>query len=150
MNIVKDKRFAYKIGLTKRKTNYESVRITGAQDAAKYIKQFYANDIGLYESAFILLLNKQNCTIGYAKISQGGISSTVVDISIIAKYCVDTLASGCIFAHNHPSGNLEPSTQDTDMTEKLKNALSLFDCTLLDSIILTEQGAYSIIHNHSI
>jgi DNA repair protein RadC len=146
--IAKDRELAYipKIGLTKRKSSYKPITIRSPREAVDYIRQFYRTDISLYESAFILLLNKQLQTIGYAKISQGGISSTIVDVSIVAKYCVDTLASSCIFAHNHPSGNLEPSEADRKMTTRMKEALALFECTLQDSLILTETESYSIIH----
>ena len=150
MKSLQDKAYAYKVGLTMRKSSYPSVPIMSFMDAANYIKQFYSKDINLYESAFILLLNKQNHTIGYAKISQGGISGTVVDVAIVAKYCIDSLASGCIFAHNHPSGNLEASTADEAVTKRLQEVLKMFDCSLHDSIILTEQGARSIIHSTTI
>lgn len=135
-----------KIGLTKRKSSFISTPILSHENAVSFIRQFYKTDISLYESCFILLLNRQLHTIGYAKISQGGISSAIVDVSIVAKYCIDTLASACIFAHNHPSGNLEPSEQDKKLTTKMKETLALFDCTLHDSIILTETGSTSILY----
>lgn len=150
MNTILESAFTYEVGLTKRKLKYPKTHITCFDSAVKYIRKFYSKDIGIYESAFILLLNRQNETIGYAKIAQGGISSAVIDIRILAKYCIETLASGCIFAHNHPSGNLDPSEDDRAVTERIKTTLQMFNCTLQDSIILTEQGAHSIIHNHTI
>ena len=77
------------------------------------------------------------------KISQGGISGTVVDTKIIAKYCVDTLCSAVILAHNHPSGNLNPSTQDIKITRKIKEGLELLDVKVLDHVILTSDSYYS-------
>lgn len=122
---------------------FKKTRITSSADSAKYIRNFYHEDLIIYESVFILLLDRSNQTIGYAKISQGGVSSTVVDTKIILKYAVNSLASGVILAHNHPSGTLRPSDPDIHITNKVKEALKYMDSTLLDHIILTENGYYS-------
>lgn len=89
---------------------------------------------------FIMLLNRQNIIQSYVKISQGGIVGTVVDIKLIMKYAVDSLASGVILVHNHPSGNLKASDADIRLTKKIKSAMEFFDCTLLDHIILTSDS----------
>lgn len=136
-----------KISLKKDPTNFERVKITSSNDSAKYIRQFYSDDIEIFESFFILLLNRQNKTIGYAKISQGGVTGTLVDAKIVLKYIVDTLASGVVLCHNHPSGNLSPSTQDLDMTNKIKQAVALVDSVVLDHIILTPDSFYSFADN---
>lgn len=117
--------------------DFKKVKITSSRDAFEYIRNFYKDDIHIYESVFILLLNRANETIGFAKISQGGISGTVVDIRIILKYAIDTLASGVIMAHNHPTGQLNASPQDVQISKKLKEALKYIDVSLLDSLILT-------------
>lgn len=69
---------------------------------------------------FIILVNRRMNTIGYAKISQGGISGSVVDIRIICKYAIESLCSGVILVHNHPSGILRPSKQDEEVALNLK------------------------------
>ena len=131
------------IGLTRKPTNFVRTKITSSKDCYDVIKQFYHEDITLYESFFLLLLNNSNETIGFVKISQGGITGTVVDVRIIAKYCVEVLATSCILAHNHPSGKLFPSDADLTITQKTKNALAILDVRVLDHIILTEEGHYS-------
>lgn len=123
-------------------TNFQQVKITSSSQAADLIRQFYYDDIFLYESFFILLLNRANVAIGYAKISQGGISSTVVDTRLIAHYAVGSLASSVILAHNHPSGNLEPSETDKALTKKIKEGLEILDVHVFDHLILAG-GAYS-------
>jgi DNA repair protein RadC len=125
------------------KTDFEKVSITSSKNAADYIRQFYSDDIEIYESFFILLLNRANKTIGYAKISQGGITGTYVDKKIIAKYVIDSLASGIIIAHNHPSGNLTPSDADKRITKEIKEICTLIDSSLLDHVILTSEGYLS-------
>ena len=119
-------------------SDIKKVKIASSNDAAKYIMQFYSNDIDVIESFFILCLNQVNNTVGYAKISQGGITGTIVDPMIVAKYAIDNLSKSVIIAHNHPSGNTSPSEADRRITAKIQSALRLLDCTLLDHLILTE------------
>lgn len=129
--------------LAKGKAKFQNTLILDSKTSADYIRQFFGDDIEIFESCFILLLNRRNMTIGYAKISQGGISGTTVDIKIICKYAIDCLASTVILCHNHPSGNLKPSTADRDLTNNAKAALKLIDCQLIDHIILSSEGYFS-------
>lgn len=131
--------------LKKVQTKFPQEKIVSSKQGADFIRQFYGDDLEVFESFFLLLLNRANKTIGYAKISQGGITGTVVDVKLVAKYAVDSLASGVILAHNHPSGNLLPSDADKSITLKIKGALSLLEVNVLDHIILTADGYYSFI-----
>lgn len=120
------------------------VKILCSADAEKFARQFYHDDIAVYESAFIILLNSSNTTIGWAKIAQGGISTTIVDVRLVAKYAIDALATSVIFVHNHPSGTLKPSIQDDRLTRKMSEGLVLLDIRLHDSLIIAPQlGFYS-------
>jgi len=129
--------------LRKNQTEFQPVKILSSDAAYNLIKNFYSDDIEILESCFILLLNNASKAIGYAKISQGGITGTVIDVRIVAKYAVDSLATSVILAHNHPSGNLNPSQADISITEKVKNALALLDIKLIEHLILTVDGFYS-------
>lgn len=131
------------ITLKKTKTDFPCVKIVTSREASEFIRNFYSDDLGIFESFFILLLNRNNNTIGYAKISQGGIVGTVIDATIIAKYCLEALAKSVILAHNHPSGNLVPSEADKEITKKIVATLKIFDCTVLDHVILTEESYFS-------
>jgi len=136
--------------LTKVKSDFQRVLITSSEDGANFIRQFYSDDIGIFESSFILLLDRSNHTIGYAKISQGGIVGTVVDVRLIAKYAIASLASSVILAHNHPSGNLKPSESDEKITQQVLEGLKLLEVKLLDHVILTETNYYSFADNGKI
>ena len=129
--------------LRKNQTDFPIKQITSSRESYEFIKQFYQDDIEIYESFFLLLMNRNNKTIGYAKISQGGITGTVVDVRIIAKYVVDSLATAIILAHNHPSGNTNPSQADIKLTQQVKDAMKLFDVQVLDHIILTAENYLS-------
>ena len=133
--------------LKKEPTNVEVQQISSPHHAQRYMRQFWGDDIEVYESFFLVLLNRANQTIGYVKISQGGIVGTVVDVKIIAKYVIDSLASACMVAHNHPSGALHPSEPDKQITKKLKSVLDLLECKLIDHVILTKESYYSFSEN---
>jgi DNA repair protein RadC len=133
--------------LKKSESTFENRKITTSEESAKFIRQFYSDDIEIFESSFILLLNRNNVTIGYAKISQGGVAGTVIDTKIVAKYVVDSLASSVILCHNHPSGNLNPSEADISITRKVNEVLRLLDSVLLDHVILTKDSYYSFSDN---
>jgi len=90
-----------------------------------------------------LLLNISNKIIWKQKISSGGVESTITDIRLIAKISIEKLASSVIVCHNHPSGNVKPSSEDKILTEKIKNTLKIFEITLFDHIIVTDSGYYS-------
>lgn len=118
-------------------------KILKAEDAYNYAKKFFFDDINIYESTFVILLNRVHNTLGYAKISQGGVNCTIVDKRIVAKYAVESLASGVILVHNHPSGNIKPSREDDRLTSEVQSCLSLFEVKLIDHLVITENGYYS-------
>ena len=134
--------------IIKKKGDFDRKRIKSGQDAFEYIRQFYGNDIEVYESFFLLLLNRRLETIGYVKISQGGITGTIVDSKIVLKYIIDSFASQVIIAHNHPSGFLDPSDADKIITKKLKELIKMIDSELVDHLIITaDNGYYSFNEN---
>lgn len=131
------------ISLQFKDSGFKKTKITSSEDSFKYIRQFYESDINIYESFFLLLLNRANNTIGWVKISQGGMTGTVADPLIIAKYAIDFMAKGIILAHNHPSGVLKPSNNDNELTKKIVQGMKLFDVNVLDHIILGDKEWFS-------
>lgn len=126
--------------LKKEHSEFPRQRITSSLEAYEFIKQFYSDDIYIYESFFLLLLNQGSYTIGFAKISQGGITGTIADTRLIAKIALESLAVRVILAHNHPSGNLQPSEADKSLTERIVNGLKLLEIDVADHIILTSSS----------
>jgi len=137
-----------KFSLKTEKSDFKKVQISSSKDAAAYARSFYFDDLEIYESVFLILLNQSNATIGYAKISQGGISSTVIDPVIVLKYAVDSLARSIILVHNHPSGICKPSHQDISITKNIREACKFIDVQVLDHIIIgAENNYYSFADN---
>lgn len=146
-----DKGQLYKLALVKEPdiTGFNSIKIDDAEIAANYVRKLYGPDIDIYESMFMVAMNRNNQTIAWAKISQGGVTSTICDVRLVCKYAVDVLASSILLVHNHPSGNLNPSKQDIDITKQVKSALELFNIKLLDHLIITKHNHFSIEHQIS-
>jgi len=96
-----------------------------------------------HEVFAVLFLNRANRINHFEIVSEGGITGTVADPRIILKKALEQNAVSIIVCHNHPSGNLRPSRADELLTQKLKEAALLLDITMLDHIIVSDQGYYS-------
>lgn len=96
-----------------------------------------------HEEFWVIYLNTAKRVITRARISQGGVAATVVDVKIVLRHAIDNLASAIILVHNHPSGSLRPSAHDDALTDKLKNAAKLIDVCVVDHIIFSSRGFYS-------
>lgn len=119
----------------------EKQKITNSKDAFDFV-QPYVEDLS-YEEFWVLYLNRSNRVIDQKKISQGGVSGTVIDVRIILKHAIEKLASSLIISHNHPSGNLQPSESDIQITKKIKDAAKFHDLQVLDHIIISDQNYFS-------
>ena len=114
--------------------------VSCSRDAHKiFFDSWNQNSIEHKESFKMLLLNRANKVLGITTISEGGLSGTVTDVRLIFQYAIKANASGIIVAHNHPSGNSNPSESDLKITQKIKEAGNLLDIQLLDHIILTPE-----------
>lgn len=129
----------------KYKTNWDFPAITSSDIAAEAAKKIWSKDIDIRESFYCLYLNHANKINGYAVIATGGYTSVNVDIRMIVKIALDTLSTGVVLVHNHPSGNLNPSLSDIELTKKISKALRLFDIQVLDHVVITRTGHSSII-----
>ncbi len=96
-----------------------------------------------HEEFWALFLNRANKIIHKQKLSQGGITGTVIDIKLVLKTAIEKLASGIIICHNHPSGNNKPSEADIKITEQLAKAAKHIDTNLLDHIIIADKKYFS-------
>lgn len=122
----------------------ERVIITSSAVAYDLLLRNWDIDILEFQEEFkILILNRANEVMGIYNVSKGGIAGTVVDAKIVFSVALKCLACSIILAHNHPSGNRQPSQQDLDLTSKLKKAGEVLDIQVLDHVILTKEGYYS-------
>ena len=115
--------------------------ITCSSDIAQYL-QIKLKDFK-HEVFAVLFLNRANKINHFEIISEGGISGTVADPRIILKKALEEDAVSIVLCHNHPSGNLKPSRADEILTTKIKEAAKYFDITILDHLIVSDEGYYS-------
>jgi DNA repair protein RadC len=89
-------------------------------------------------------LNSRGKVIGYRLMGSGDMERTTLDVRLLVCMALHTLASSVILAHNHPSGHIEPSNADIDVTKNVQQALKLINVKLLDHIIITESDNLSM------
>ena len=118
-------------------------RIQNSSDAIALLRQLYdKNKIHYKEESIAIFLNRNNDVLGFQKLSSGGLSGTIVDARILFSIALKTLSSGIILSHNHPSGNLKPSSQDVSLTHRLRKFGNMIDVCLLDHIIVDDTFNY--------
>jgi len=117
--------------------------ISNSQGCVDILRPLFDNSIDWREEMVMLCLNRANKVIAYYRVSVGGTSGTVCDPKIIFSVALNCLCSSIILCHNHPSGNLQPSEADNQITQKIKDAGKLLDIRVLDHIIITDDGYYS-------
>ena len=137
---MKPTKFINEVTLKKVKTNlpFLNYQIKTSKDAADFLVEYVydLDTLELFECAHVLLLNRANRIINYAKISEGGISSTVIDPKKVFQFAFLSNASGIIISHSHPSGQRKPSEADIKLTAKIKEAGNFLDLPLMDHIII--------------
>ena len=127
--------------MNKQANNDYLTPIKASAQAAGYLREDLRNLD--HEESWILLLNSANIPLAKKMITVGTIKSTQIDHRRIIKEALLTNATAIILFHNHPSGTPAPSVADINETNKLRKACDIFDISLLDHIILTDESYYS-------
>ncbi len=96
-----------------------------------------------HEEFWIIYLNNANKVLSKSQLSKGGITGTVVDVRLVFKTAIEIGAVAVILVHNHPSGTLQPSEADKQITRKLKTGGEHLDIKILDHVIITETDYFS-------
>ena len=119
----------------------EKTVIATSRDIADYLQ---AKLKDLRREVFaVLFLNRANKVNHFEIVSEGGITGTVADPRIILRKALEEDAVNIILCHNHPSGSLRPSRADEELTRKIKEAARLLDISVIDHLIVSENGYYS-------
>lgn len=116
--------------------------ITGSDAAAEIVIPLL-QDLN-HEAFCVLYLNQANKVLRHEIVSQGGMTGVIADIRLILKNALLHNANQLIIAHNHPSGNKQPSGADKELTRKLKESAALMDIRLLDHLIVAGNNYLSM------
>lgn len=134
---------ALELGKRRKDANvFEKKKIAGSKDVADFFFPLL-EDLN-HEEFWVMLLNRGNKIIDTFMVSQGGISGTVIDVRLILKNALDKIASSLILCHNHPSGNIQPSEADIQITNKIKAAAKVMDMAVLDHVIIGQSKYLSM------
>lgn len=127
----------------RRKTNEvrERARITQSRDLFELFEPILL-DLK-HEEFWVALLNGANKVLDVKRLTQGGTRQTVVDIPMILKMSLEKSAPAIAVAHNHPSGQDNPSREDDAITQRIKKGCEAIDVRLLDHIIIAGGKYYS-------
>lgn len=123
-----------------------STKITNAGDIYRYMKPKLRSK--LTEEFWIMLLNTVGYVIEAVQISKGGLNRTVVDPRMVFKTCLLHNAVGLVLVHNHPSGSVEPSQADIELTMKIQKGSRVFGLRLVDHLIFGERTFFSFDEAH--
>lgn len=115
--------------------------IRNSIDAYSIVKPYLADLIR--EEFWVFHLNRASTVVLAEKLSIGGVSGTTVDIRLLYKSALERLTSSIILAHNHPSGQMRPSSSDIEMTNQVMKAGKLFGIDVVDHLIVGASSFYS-------
>lgn len=97
---------------------------------------------------YVLFLSNRLEIVGISEVAHGGVSEMYVDVSNIFKRALLCNAKNIILAHNHPSGGtIRPSNQDLALTERVRDAGNVIGIDLLDHMIVSTDGYYSMLEH---
>ncbi len=116
-------------------------KITSSNDAFEFLLP-HLSDLQ-HEEFWIICLSRNNEVLKCKRISEGGMHATVVDPKKVFNEALQERAAALIVAHNHPSGNLQPSSEDLRLTKRLVESGRIIDCPVLDHLIVSSRGYYS-------
>lgn len=133
---------AIELGKRYAQENIEETPTLNTPDKVFATMRYHFADLQ-HEEFWAIYLNNAKRMISKIRISQGGVSATIVDPKIILRYAIENLATAIILVHNHPSGNLMPSREDDNQTERIAKAAKLFDIQLVDHLIVAAGNFYS-------
>lgn len=117
--------------------------MSNAQVVRQYLTLKAAAHDG-YEVFGVLFLDAQNCVIEFREMFRGTLTQTSVYPREIARAALQLKAASVILTHNHPSGSLQPSRSDEQLTQRLKETLALIDVRVLDHVITAGGKAASM------
>ena len=119
---------------------YETRKISNPYDAYKLVKSFLIDSDR--EKFIVACLDTKNQPVNIQVVSIGSLNSAIVHPREVFKIAVLSNASSIICFHNHPSGNINPSGEDENITRRLKECGEILGIGLVDHIIVGDNDTY--------
>lgn len=115
---------------------------TSTADVKQYCQLHIATEPDEYFCG--MFLDSQHRLIAFERIFRGTIDGASIYPRVVVRRALELNAAALILTHNHPSGEVKPSSNDISITERLKEALSLIDVRVLDHIVVGSAGTTSM------
>ena len=96
-----------------------------------------------HEVFAVVFINRANKVNHFEVMSTGGITFSIVDPRLVFRKALEVKATSIMLCHNHPSGNLKPSRADEEITAKLVSAGKLLEISVVDHVIVSDEGCFS-------
>ena len=120
----------------------ERPSISNSKSAYEILVTYFLDIV--VEQFYVIYLSNNNAVLSVEKMSEGGMTATMVDARVIFKRALEiTGATKIVLAHNHPSGNLTPSQADKLLTQRMKEAGKFLEFELLDHVIVGHNQYFS-------
>lgn len=116
-------------------------QIKSSKEAYAHLEPIIAHKA--HEEFWVLYLNNHNRLLEAKCISKGGLTGTLADSREVFRWALDLKSTAMILAHNHPSGGLDPSQADKQLTRKMVESGQVMDIAVLDHLIITDAGYFS-------
>jgi DNA repair protein RadC len=133
---------AMELGRRRKDEDKEVFKPITSSSQGYYLLKPFLHDLDV-EQFYVIALNKANVKIKIIQIGIGGVGSVIADPRVIFKTALENNAAYLILAHNHPSGNKQPSKADLDLTKGLIAAGKTLDIPVIDHLIYTNNGYLS-------
>ena len=126
----------------------EKIHLSCPQDVADFLmpRLRYAAK----EQFVVILLNNKNKVIGTEVVSEGSLSSSIVHPREVYAPAILHHAAAIMVAHNHPSGDPKPSTEDTEVTRMLARSGKVLGIPMIDHVIIGDGNYYSFLENEAL
>lgn len=122
---------------------FSNQKITSPGDVAKIFGPILRDE--MQEKFIVICLNSANKIIKYKDIFTGTLNSSIIHPREIFKFALDNNSANIILLHNHPSGNLEPSSEDVSITKRLVDSGTILGIKVFDHIIIAGNGYFSFV-----
>lgn len=132
---------ALELGIRRTASDARKSLVTKSDDIANYLRATL--EYRKQEVFAVVFLNSGNRITHLEIISEGGMTATIADPRIILKKALEHEATAIILCHNHPGGTLRPSRADEMLTQKIKQAAAYIDISIMDHIIVSNEGYFS-------
>lgn len=122
----------------------EIKQINSSKDIFNLLKQYFTEE---REEVYFIGVNTKNKIKYIELIGIGDLNSSIVDTRVLFKRCFTKDLRGFFLAHNHPSGDLNPSSEDEEITRTIIKQSELLKLRFLDHIIFNNESYYSLFDN---